>query len=874
MAPGAAAPPEHSGEPGAEVEGQRWGHYRSRGAAAAESFGDPGDDPARPGDPAGDPVSGGASGTGPATMDDRALLDALPVAVVGTDGQGRITHWNPAAEDLYGHPRPEVVHAPAIDVLVEPAGRAVAAEAVARALAAGRWEGELALRCREGDGVARRCRLVGVGGGVVWVTRAGSDGGLAEQERSQLVRAELAARVGAEEAHGLLDAVLQAAPVGVAVLDQDLRYVTVNQAYAALSGRAPADHTGAPLAEVVPIQPGVVANLRRVLTTGRTILGREVELEGNGWDRRTFTAGYFPVCSSTGTLMGAGLTLVETTEERRAEAERIALLRRAEAAQQRLAILATASTVLTTTMVVGELTERLCRVLTPVVADWCAVELLDRDGAVEHVSVSHRDHDAAAELAGFLRSATADPGRTSPVAEALRTGQARLERAASIEDLVLGAAGGRGRAGVTPRFPVRSSAVVPIQHRGRVLGVFILATKGDRGLDAEDLDLAVEIAHRAALAVVNAQAFQQEHQIAESLQRALLPATVPSVPGLDLAVRYLAATDGASVGGDWYDVLAFDDGTTGVVVGDVVGHDIAASTAMGQLRSALRVFAWEEPGSPAAALARADRLADRLGLAYATCILGLFDPGSLTFRWGNAGHPPPVLVRDGAATFLDHETGVLLGVTGGVEVRETTTELRPGDLLVLYTDGLVERRDEPLQAGLERLVAVATEAGVEDAQLLCDALVDALVPPSARRDDDVAILVAHVTRPVTAARHRVDFDPVPESAALVRGFTAGVLQAAGHDAVVDTAVLLASEIVTNAIRHAGGACALVVSLDDDSVEVSVEDGDRRLPTPRQGERLGEGGRGLVLVDALADQWGVRPLAGGKATWFVLRLPRG
>ena len=334
----------------------------------------------------------------------------------------------------------------------------------------------------------------------------------------------------------------------------------------------------------------------------------------------------------------------------------------------------------------------------------------------------------------------------------------------------------------------------------------------------------------------------------------------------------MAATDGASVGGDWYDVLAFDDGTTGIVVGDVVGHDIAATTSMGQLRSALRAYAWEDHEFPSSALARVDRLFDSLGLTYASCIFGVLDPRSSSFRWSNAGHPPPLLLRDGVASFLSDGNGMLLGVAAGSAMEDAATDLREGDMLVLYTDGLVERRADSLQAGLDRLAAAAAVA-VDDAEVLCDALLEALVPSSATRDDDIAILVARVRTEAPAPdTHRLPFEARPESVALTRGFTAGVLQGAGWGGYVDTAVLLVSELVTNAIRHANGPHALVVSFREDAVELSVEDADHREPAARPTAATDEHGRGLVLVNALSDDWGVRPLPGGKDTWFVLAAP--
>jgi serine phosphatase RsbU (regulator of sigma subunit) len=212
------------------------------------------------------------------------------------------------------------------------------------------------------------------------------------------------------------------------------------------------------------------------------------------------------------------------------------------------------------------------------------------------------------------------------------------------------------------------------------------------------------------------------------------------VPGLEVAVRYVAATDGVSVGGDWYDVIDLGDGCVGIAVGDVVGHDIAASTTMGQVRSALRAFACEDSSNPGSVMTRLDRLFERLSLTYATCMLGVVEPGP-RLRWSSAGHPPPLLVRDGRPMFLDGGAGVMLGV-GGAQA-EATIALEDGDFLVLYTDGLVERRGENLEDGLNRLALAASRIDAHDAEALCDSLLDAVLPQTSR-DDDVAMLVARV----------------------------------------------------------------------------------------------------------------------------------
>jgi PAS domain S-box-containing protein len=805
------------------------------------------------------------------------LFGALPFAVVLLDADGTITGWNDAAEVLYGHQAHRAIGVRAADLLFDDDDRDGAAALLAGVARGVPWEGDV--RVRRADGVLlvssfRGAPLPGRGG-VAWVATDGMDQGLAEQERSILLSAEHAARATAEEALGLVEAIVTSAPVGMAVFDMDLRYVRVNDAFAALSGVPAEQHVGGRIGDVVPLPAQVGADLRRVVTTGRTILGRHVELSDFGAPGaiRHLSVSYYPVRTTSGVLIGAGATVVDITETKRAEVERAALLQRAEAAQQRLSVLATASSVVTTTMELDELLSRLARVLTPGVADWCVIQLLDGDGTAEHVTVSNRDPSRAADLTAFLRTHPITLDGPGPIADVLRSGVARMLRADTLANALHLAATDRGQPELALDFVLQSSVVVPIESHGRVLGVLVLSTEGDRVLDDDDLDLAVEIAHRAALAIENARAFQQEHQIAENLQRAMLPVTVPIVPGIDIAVRYLAATDGASVGGDWYDVIAFDDEEIGLVVGDVVGHDLAASATMGQLRSALLAYACEAHEQPSEALTRLDRVFATLGLTYATCVFCVLDRTRTTLRWSNAGHPPPLLVRDGRASFLAEGSGVLLGVTRGADLNEASTVLQAGDYVVLYTDGLVERRGESLDDGLDRLARVASHLRVHDADGLCDGLLAELLPASTARADDVAILVVRIVPSVDApVSHRVDLDSTPESAMVARGFTAGVLEHAGWSAQVDTATLLVSELVTNAVRHGSPPCVLSIRFADggSTAEVSVSDGDPRMPVVRPRDELAEDGRGFLLVDALASDWGVRAVEGGKATWFTLR----
>ena len=804
------------------------------------------------------------------------VIETLPLAVVLIDGSGAIAGLNHAAEILYGNHRDDVVGRPAVDVLFEPDDHDAVVALLARVAEGDSWDGDF--RVRRSDEVllvsSFRASAIADTGAVAWIATDGMDQGLAEQERAILHSAEHAARKMAEDALGLVEAIITSSPVGMAVFDLDLRYVRVNDAFAALSGIPAEEHIGGRIGEVIPLPPQVGADLRRVVTTGRTILGRQVEIDA--WDdhpsaRQHLSVSYFPVRSTTGALVGAGASVVDVTEAKRAEAERAELLRQAESAQQRLAILATASTVLTTTMELDELLARLARVLAPGVADWCIIQLFGHDGTSEHVTVSHRDAGRAAELAGFLRSHPLARDGSGPIADVLRSGVARMLRSDDLAAGLRASAGDRGRSALADDFELQSAVVVPIEAHGAMLGALVLSTETRRVLDDDDLDLAVEVAHRAALALENARAFQQEHQIAESLQRAMLPVSIPIVPGIDIAVRYVAATDGASVGGDWYDVIAFDDDELGLVVGDVVGHDLAASATMGQLRSALLAYACEAHHHPADALARVDRVFDTLGMTYATCVFAVLERSTSTLRWSNAGHPPPLLLRGGRATYLAEPSGIMLGVTRGQGCEEAELRVEDGDVIVLYTDGLVERRGESVADGLDRLARAVRRIDATDAETLCDALLAELLPPTATRADDVALLVARVVPSIAGpVAHRLDLADAPESAIVARGFTAGVLDHAGWGEQVDTAALLVSELVTNAIKHGKPPCALSIRFTDAEVEISVEDGDGSMPVLRQRDELAEDGRGFLLVDALAADWGARLVGSGKATWFTLR----
>ncbi|MEV7246731.1 SpoIIE family protein phosphatase [Streptomyces sp. NPDC093248] len=289
--------------------------------------------------------------------------------------------------------------------------------------------------------------------------------------------------------------------------------------------------------------------------------------------------------------------------------------------------------------------------------------------------------------------------------------------------------------------PDRPLLSIPLTVR-RTSGVLTLTAPGDH-FDADTSVMLVELARRTAIALDNARRYEQHRDTAEALQRAQLT-DLPPTEGLRLAARYLPATRGLNIGGDWYDAFPHPDGSLLTVVGDVTGHGLRAAVIMGQLRTALRAYALEDD-SPARILTRLHRmLRHQQPNLYATAVIARFRPGDPHVVWAAAGHPPAVVrAPDGTVRVLDTRPGVMLGVPIPFEYADHTEELAPGSTLVLYTDGLVERRAQGIDPGIEllgRTLAALDESVLEDLDGCAESLLKPLVHDS-ERDDDVCILL-------------------------------------------------------------------------------------------------------------------------------------
>ncbi|MEU6217793.1 SpoIIE family protein phosphatase [Streptomyces sp. NPDC047022] len=389
----------------------------------------------------------------------------------------------------------------------------------------------------------------------------------------------------------------------------------------------------------------------------------------------------------------------------------------AEEARSRLTFLADSSDALTASLNHGEIVRLLPQLLMPAYARSVDVWLLSDEDAER----GHGPRPAAAVLAarsGRPQYAAAHPG---------------------------------GLPGVDDRppsalQPTRPHLCLPLSARRTTLGVLILTPPGERW-DPDDAVMLIELARRAGTAIDNAQRFEHNRDIAETLQRALLT-DLPSTPGLHLAARYLPATHGLNIGGDWYDAFRQPDGSLIAVIGDVTGHGLHAAVMMSQLRTALRAYA-VDGGSPGRLLTRLHVFLHHLQPdLYATAVIARFRPGERVLTWAAAGHPPPVLrTPDGRVRTLDDKPGAMLGIPLRQDIEDHTVELPPGATLALYTDGLVERRAQGIDPGIERLTEAMSALAARDLTHGLESAADQILDPLLRdseRDDDVCLLLCHV----------------------------------------------------------------------------------------------------------------------------------
>ncbi|WP_406186054.1 SpoIIE family protein phosphatase [Streptomyces sp. NBC_01006] len=427
---------------------------------------------------------------------------------------------------------------------------------------------------------------------------------------------------------------------------------------------------------------------------------------------------------------------------------------------------------------------------------------------------------------------------------------------------------------------ISAAAYLPLIAQARPIGAIGLLYQDKDGFTQDERNLLIALGSSIAQSLQRAMLLEQEHDLAEGLQQAMLPRRIPSVPGAEIAVRYRSARMGQDIGGDWYDVIPLPGGRVGAVIGDVQGHDTHAAAVMGQLRIVLRAYA-AEGHAPGTVMARASVFLHELDTdRFATCTYVEADLSTGVLQVVRAGHIDPLLrTRDGDCLRLPVEGGMPLGLSaefGRLEYPVTTVELDPGETLVLCTDGLVEHPGADLDDGIQLLTALV-RSGPADLARLADRLCGVIDERGG--DDDMALLLLRrqvEDTPQGGGRLQQHVAPGdPEALVAARHMIGAAVRAWGARERADEIELVADELIVNALMHTDGPAIVtlrVLTGHERRLRVEVEDRSSALPRRREAGDSGVSGRGLMLVDRLADVWGVEPRGSGKCIWCEFVMP--
>lgn len=419
-------------------------------------------------------------------------------------------------------------------------------------------------------------------------------------------------------------------------------------------------------------------------------------------------------------------------------------------------------------------------------------------------------------------------------------------------------------------------AVLPARAGSRILGVALVSWPEPFRFDDDLRSFLESITAQCGIALDRASRYEAERSVAETLQRSMLPASVPVMEGARVAARYLPGTTALDIGGDWYDTLTLADGRLGFVVGDVVGKGLQAASTMAQLRNGLRALALDETDI-AATISRLNRLLENLAeTPFATVAYVTVEPATSELCIVSAGHLPPLVIApDGSTRYLEEGRNLPLGVDPEIGYEASRVRVEPGSFVVLYTDGLVELADEPIDDGLRRLAAVRPPAG-HDPELLADAILDELIGDRPRRDD-IALLVVHLAgRP--ASPLDLTLPARPDSLNAIRSSLSDWLEQAHlPEAEAKDVLLSVWEAAANGIEHArddeGGTIAVTATIVGDRIRVEVTDtGSWREATPRD-----DRGLGLQMIRAVMTEVEIDRTPGGttvKMERLVTMRPAG
>ncbi|NBM15874.1 SpoIIE family protein phosphatase [Streptomyces sp. GC420] len=825
-----------------------------------------------------------------------SIYDYIRVGSFSLGPDGLIEQWSTRAAELFGLAAADVLGRDPVEAFVPADLRDRGHRKVAEILDGKEWTGIVPFR------IPGQRRLTGLA--EIYVMPTETDGG---RRAALCIVVDVRALRQIETDLASSQAIFGQSPFGFLLFDDKLRIQRANQRFATIFGGAVEEHRGHTPYEYLPRNEAdrLTAALRRVLETGESITDLQVVGElparegGEGKsERKHWSLNLYRVHTGSGRPVGVASIGIDVTR-------RHVAAREAANARRNLALLNEAGARIGNSLDLETTARELLDVVVPGFCDLASVDLYQGLMAGDEAAPGLADGSAELRRVAFASAVSDAPLTTaggapdggpiavgavhrypfnSPCANALRT--ARVQNVPGPE---------ADSAGIGLGAVVHSTLAVPMVAHDTVVGLAQFSrTRGSEPFGERDRALAVELAARAAVSIDNARLYRREHERALILQRSLLPPGDPEAAGLDIACRYLPGNTATEVGGDWFDVIELPGHRTALVVGDVMGRGLRAAVAMGELRTAVRTLALLDL-EPAEVLSALDEIARGLGapggqhsgaqkasrsaalqardadlseVYLATCVYAVYDPVTRRCTFANAGHLPPALVEPGEeALMLEVPPGMPLGV-GGEPFEEVEVELPDGALLALYTDGLVESREHPIDEGLDafRRALTGSSRPLED---VADHILGTL--DTKHGEDDIALLMARVQGLPADQVGDWTLPREPRSVGRARELAREQLTTWELEPLVDTTELLVSELVTNALRYGEGDIRLRL-LRDRTLVCEVWDAGLVQPRRRRARDTDEGGRGLQLVGMLSAAWGSRRTPRGKTVWFELGLP--
>ncbi|WP_371484083.1 SpoIIE family protein phosphatase [Kitasatospora sp. NBC_00315] len=807
------------------------------------------------------------------------LPDAGRVAAALVGAEGLIEWWSAAAEDLLGWEAGEVLGTPARRLLVRSAGTGGADTGWRPVRLSGRDRGTVdAWIAVVGGSRVGSSLVLAVSGAPspsasapvsVSVSAPADDGGDRDEHRDDEHR-DQGRDQGEDRSGDIARALFTQDRIAVAEFDVHLRLVRSNEAFRALR---PADAGSDWFLDLVGPGGGerIGQELARVVDSGRSMAGRNYRL-GVSETGRTHSLAGFRISDRPGTTVGVAVMVVEGAWDLRS--------RRLVESYRRAFEIGSSLDVVTAA-------RELVDLVVPALGDLGCVDFPDdvlqgRDPPLGYpgMRASRPRRVAVKSASGPWPTAMTQAGETVPIVEE----HPQMAAVSVGGAFVLDPASGRALLSHDPRLiaqlmpqGMRTAVVCPLYHRSRLFGSLQLwRTDNPAPFDEDDLGLVQDLCDRAAVVLDNAHRYTREHSLVVALQRSLLPPAATRSAACETAGTYLPAGGSVSAGGDWFDTIALSSLRTALVVGDVIGHGLPATATMARLRTAVQTLA-DLDLPPDELLTRLDDLVRRMAAESeypdtvgATCLFVVYDPVTGHCHMASAGHPPPaLLLPGGTACHIPLTPGPPLGV-GEHPFEVWSGALPPGSTLALYTDGLTGH--DPTH-GMSDLLTHLTEASRPERSLadIGTELVDRRPGFDGHPDDDVTLLIARTQAVPDENIRRWEYPADVTAVHTARADANAQLQAWGLEEQMFATELVVSELVTNAIRYAGGPIGLLL-VRDHVLVCEVSDSSNTQPRLRRALNTDEGGRGLFLVAQLTNRWGSRYSAHGKTIWTEQNLP--